>query len=78
MHLQLEYILFLSLFFLIIHQKDWKIVIFFGVIIHRSSRPVTRNFDVFFDVHMNKLLNKQSICRWFETSWRSVWRHSSV
>ena len=28
MHLQLEYILFLSLFFFIIHQKDWKIVIF--------------------------------------------------
>ena len=27
MHLQLEYISFLSLF-LIIHQKDWKIVIF--------------------------------------------------
>ena len=30
MHLQLEYILFLSLFF-IIHQKDWKIVIFVRV-----------------------------------------------
>ena len=28
MHLQLEYILCLSLFFFIIHQKDWKIVIF--------------------------------------------------
>ena len=27
MHLELEYILFLSLFF-IIHQMDWKIVIF--------------------------------------------------
>ena len=28
MHLQLEYVLFLSLFFFILHQKDWKIVIF--------------------------------------------------
>ena len=28
MHLQLEYVLCLLLFFFIIHQKDWKIVIF--------------------------------------------------
>ena len=24
-----------------------------------TQRPVTRNFDVFFDLHMNKLLSKQ-------------------
>ena len=28
---------------------------------------VTRNFDVFFDVCLNKRLNKQSRCQWFET-----------
>ena len=28
MHLQLEYVWCLSLFFFIIHQKDWKIVSF--------------------------------------------------
>ena len=28
MHLQLEYVLFLSSFFFIIHQNDWKIDIF--------------------------------------------------
>ena len=30
-----------------------------------SQRPVTRIFVVFFDLHMNKRLSKQSICRWF-------------
>ena len=29
------------------------------------QRPVTRSFDVFFD--LNKRLSKQSRCRWFET-----------
>ena len=33
------------------------------------------NFDVFFDVHLNKRLTKQSRCRWFETPWRSWWHH---
>ena len=28
-----------------------------------SQRPVTRNFDVFFDRHLNKRLGKQSIRR---------------
>ena len=25
-----------------------------------SQRPVTRNFDIFFDLHLNKRLSKQS------------------
>ena len=39
-----------------------------------SQRPVTRSFDVFFDLRLNKRLNKQSGCRWFETLSRSLWR----
>ena len=31
-----------------------------------SQRPVTRGFDVFFDLPMNKGWSKQSIRRWFE------------
>ena len=37
--------------------------------------PVTRNFDVFLDLRLNKQLSKQSRRRWFETSSRSLWRH---
>ena len=33
-----------------------------------SQRSVTRNFDVFFDLRLNKWLSKQSRRRWFETS----------
>ena len=40
-----------------------------------AQRPVTRSFDVFFDLLLNKRLNKQSIRRWFETPSRSLWRH---
>ena len=29
--------------------------------------PVMQHFDVFCDVSLNKLLNKQSICQWFKT-----------
>ena len=40
-----------------------------------SQRPATRNFDVFFDLHMNKRLSKQPRPRWFETPSSSLWRH---
>ena len=42
-----------------------------------SQRPVTRSFDIFFDLGLNKRLSKQqqSKRRWFETPWRSLWRH---
>ena len=40
-----------------------------------AQRPVTRNFGVFFDLRLNKLLSKQSKRRWFETPSRSLWRH---
>ena len=40
-----------------------------------SQRPVTRSFDVFCDLRLNKRWSKQSIRRWFETPLRSLWRH---
>ena len=38
-----------------------------------SKRPVTRSFDVFFDLRLNKRLSKQSRRGWFETQSRSLW-----
>ena len=40
-----------------------------------SQRPVTRSFDVFFDLRLNKRLSKQSSGWWFETPSRPLWRH---
>ena len=39
------------------------------------TRPVTRSFDVFFYLCLNKRLSKQSWGLWFETLSRSSWRH---
>ena len=52
--------------------------------IHRSSVNslqkglVTRSFDVFFDLCLNKRLSKQSWGWWFETPSRSSWRHRNA
>ena len=43
-----------------------------------AQRPVTRNFDIFFDLRLNKRLSKQSRCWWFETPSRPLWRHRNV
>ena len=43
-----------------------------------AQRPVTRRFDVFFDLRLNKRLSKQSWGWWFETLPRPFWRHSNV
>ena len=43
-----------------------------------AQRPMTRSFDVFFDLRLNKRLSKQSWGRWFETPSRSSWRHCSA
>ena len=40
-----------------------------------TQRPVTRSFDVFFDLRPNKRLSKQSWGWWFETPSRPIWRH---
>ena len=38
-----------------------------------AQRPVTRSFDVFFDLHLNKRLSKQRWGWWFETPSWSLW-----
>ena len=43
-----------------------------------TQRPVTRSFDVFFDVRPNKQLSKQSWGWWFETLSPSLWRHRNA
>ena len=43
-----------------------------------AQRPVTRSFDVFFDLHLRKRLSNQSWCWWFETPSCSLWRHCNV
>ena len=42
-----------------------------------TQRPVTRSFDVFFDLRLNKRLSKQPWGWWFETLSWSLWRHCS-
>ena len=43
-----------------------------------SMRPVTRSFDVFFDLHLKKRLRKQSRRLWIETPSHSLWRRCNV
>ena len=40
-----------------------------------SQRSVTRSFDVFFDLHPNKRLRKQSWDWWFEMPSSLLWHH---
>ena len=40
-----------------------------------TQRPVTRSFDIFFDLRLIKRLSKHSRCWWFETLSRPLWRH---
>ena len=40
-----------------------------------TQRPVTRSFDVFFDLRLNKRLSKQSWGWWIETLSHPLWRH---
>ena len=39
-----------------------------------AQKPVTRSFEVFFDLCLNKRLSKQSWEWWFETLPRPLWR----
>ena len=43
-----------------------------------AQRPVTRSFDVFFDLRLNKRLSKQSWGWWSETLSRSLWHHRNA
>ena len=40
-----------------------------------AQRPVTRGFDVFFDLRPNKRLSKQWLGWWSETPSSPLWRH---
>ena len=43
-----------------------------------AQRPVTRSFDVFFDLRPNKRLSKQWWGWWFEMVSSPLWRHCNV
>ena len=43
-----------------------------------AQRPVTRSFDVFFHLRLNKRLSKQSWGWWFETPASWLWRHCNA
>ena len=43
-----------------------------------TQRPVTRSFDVFFDLRTNKRLSKQWWGWWFETQSCPLWRHRNA
>ena len=43
-----------------------------------AQRSVTRSYDAFFDLRLNKCLSKESWGWWFETPSRPVWRHCNT
>ena len=43
-----------------------------------SQKPVTRSFDIFFGLRLNKRSSKQSRRRRFETPSRSLWHHCNM
>ena len=43
-----------------------------------AQRLVTRSFDVFFDLHLNKRLSKLSWSWWFEMLYLPLWRHCNT
>ena len=43
-----------------------------------AQRPVTRTFDVFFDLRPDKRLSKQSWGWWYETPSHPLWRHCNA
>ena len=43
-----------------------------------TQRPVTRSFDVLFDLRLNKRLSKQPWGWWFETPSWSLWRQRNA
>ena len=59
-------------FFALLVLCEWNIPVTGGF---RTQRPMTRRFDVFCDLRLNKRFSKQSRHRWFETPSCSLWRH---
>ena len=68
---------FLNVFFFILSKLIWPLLQM-SLILKRADvdqcRTVTRSFDVFFDLHLNKRLSKQPWGWWFETPSWSFWR----
>ena len=51
---------------------------FTGPVEFPAQKSVTRSFDVFFDLRLNKRLSKQPWGWWFETPSWSLWRQCHV
>ena len=47
----------------------------FSVLLPHCERNSLQSFDVFFDLHLNKQLSKQSRGLWFETPSHPLWCH---
>ena len=43
-----------------------------------TQRPVTRSFDIFFDLRLNQRLSKQAWGWWLETLSRPLWRYRNA
>ena len=43
-----------------------------------TQRPVTRSFDIFFDLRLSKRLSKQLLDCWIETPSHPLWRYCNV
>ena len=73
------YVIYEELIFIEIVVSESSISFTQGPVIGEfpPQRPVTRSFDVFFDLRLNKRLSKQSGDWWFETPSCSLWRHSN-
>ena len=58
-------------------SADWLFFMMTSSIgnIFRVTGPVTRSFDIFFDLRLNKRLSKRPRHRWFGTSSPPLWRH---
>ena len=48
------------------------------IILVPSQRLVTRSFDIFYDLCLNKWLSKRSRRWWFDMPSRSLWRHCNI
>ena len=48
---------------------------FSALLVISTQRPVTRSFDAFFDLLLNKRMNKQWWGWWFDRPSRLLWRH---
>ena len=59
-------------------REDWFVWEFPITSEFPTHRPVTRSFDVFFDLRLNKRLSKQLWGWWFETPSCPSWRHCNA